>query len=159
MFLLQFCISSKSQLKLIICLNYLGMNFVIIAPGIGPGAHKHMPNGILGLLCKLQFPGLMEISGMEQPTSSLEHYIAAEDVQHRRKASRVLAELWVSVYACFFCKLSIDRNHHTLFEVLTSCICVGFLQIGGGSTASVVTVRWQGRSMGRISIRLRSRLI
>jgi hypothetical protein len=31
-----------------------------------------MPNDILGLLCKLHFLGLMEISGTEQPASSLE---------------------------------------------------------------------------------------
>ena len=72
---------------------------MIVAPGIGPGAHKHMPNDILGLLCKLHFPGLMEISGTEQPASSWEHHITAEDVQHRSKGNRVLTELWVSVCA------------------------------------------------------------
>jgi len=49
---------------------------VIVVPGV---AHNCMANGILGLLCKRHYPGLMDIAGVRQPASSWEHYIAAVD--------------------------------------------------------------------------------
>ena len=76
--------------------NYFCRNFVITVPGV----HKRLPNGILGLLCKLHYPGCMEIGGQPQPASSWDHYIAANDVPDREgrifpnKAQRVLNELY-----------------------------------------------------------------
>ena len=45
-----------------------------------PGVHKRIPNGILGLRCKLHYPDCMEIGGQLQPASSWDHYIVANDV-------------------------------------------------------------------------------
>lgn len=70
---------------------------MIVEHGIGPRAHKRAPNGILGLLCKTHFPGIMTIDGREQLPSSWEHYIATPDLEYQRKSDRVLAELWVSL--------------------------------------------------------------
>ena len=64
-----------------------------------PGVHKCIPNGILGFLCKLHYPGCMEIGGQLQPALSWDHYTAANDVPDRdgrlfpNKAQRVLNEL------------------------------------------------------------------
>ena len=82
----------------IFCLYLFCRNFTIIAPGV----HNHMPNGILGLLCKLHYPGCMIIDGQLQPALSWDHYREAIDTVDRlgrayaNKAEWVLAELWVS---------------------------------------------------------------
>ena len=84
-------------------------NFEITVPGV----HKCIPNGILGLLYKLHYPGCMEIGGQLQPASSWDHYIAANDVPDREgklfpnKALRVLNELWVRLLAL----------HSSLFDI------------------------------------------
>ena len=65
------------------------------------GGHTHQVNGILGLLCKEHFPGLVEYAGVTRPAYSFDHYAAAPDAadQARRvfnnKAERVKQELWV----------------------------------------------------------------
>ena len=77
------------------------------------GVHECIPNGILGLLCKLHYPGCMEIGGQLQLASSWDHYIAANDVPDREgrlfpnKAQRVLNELWVRLLAL----------HSSLFDI------------------------------------------
>ena len=112
-------IFSKSQLTIIFYLNHLGRNFVIVAPG----AHKRMPNGILGLLCKLHYPSRMQIAGQLQPASSWEHYIAAEVRRDREgreypnKAQRVLNELWVSLTGTTFLNTSYSLY---ILKILTS---------------------------------------
>jgi hypothetical protein len=61
-----------------------------------------MVNGILGLLCRLHFPGLVQFAGREEPAYTWEHYIAFPDARDqdgrlfRNKAERVKGELWVS---------------------------------------------------------------
>ena len=78
-----------------------------------PGVHKRIPNGILGLLCKLHYPGCIEIGGQLQPASSWDHYIAANDVPDREgrlfpnKAQRVLNELCLRLLAL----------HSSLFDI------------------------------------------
>ena len=73
----------------------------MVAPG---AAHNLMANGILGLLCKQQYPGAMDIAGVCQPASSWEHYIAALDAPdtegraYDNKSHQVLSELWVSLH-------------------------------------------------------------
>jgi len=56
-------------------------------------------NGILGLLCREHFPGLvwtLEHEDLEVP--SFDHYaLVATDAPHRNLADRVISELWVSL--------------------------------------------------------------
>ena len=40
-----------------------------------PGEHKRKPNGILGLLCKEHFPGLMMHAEVLEPAYTWDHYI------------------------------------------------------------------------------------
>ena len=67
------------------------------------GGHTCQVNGILGLLCKEHFPGLVGYAGVTGPACSFDHYAAALDAadQARRvfnnKAERVKQELWVSL--------------------------------------------------------------
>jgi hypothetical protein len=49
---------------------------VIVVLGV---AHNCMVNGILRLLCKRHYPGVMDIAEVRQPASSWEHFIAAPD--------------------------------------------------------------------------------
>ena len=69
----------------------------------GGGAHTRQVNGILGLLCKEHFPGLVEYAGVTGPAYSFDHYAAAPDTTYLvgrafpNKVARVKAELWVSV--------------------------------------------------------------
>ena len=71
------------------------MNFTIVIVGV----HKRIHNGILGLFCKLHYPGCVEIDGQLQPVSAWEHYREAIDHPDRErrcygtKAERVLQEL------------------------------------------------------------------
>jgi hypothetical protein len=66
-------------------------------------AHKRHVNGILGILCREHFPGLVEYAGVTEPAYTFEHYAVARDAPDRdgrvfpNKAERVKQELWVSV--------------------------------------------------------------
>ena len=66
------------------------------------GAHTHQANGILGLLCREHFPGLVEYAGVMGPAYTFDHYATASDAEDRdgrvfnNKAERVKQELWVS---------------------------------------------------------------
>ena len=67
------------------------------------GAHTCQVNGIVGLLCKEHFPGLVEYTRVTGPTYSFDHYATAPDAvdqAHRvfnNKAEQVKQELWVSL--------------------------------------------------------------
>jgi len=72
----------------------------VVASG---AAHTHQVSGILGLLCREHFPGLVEYAGVTGPAYSFDHYVAAPDAEGRdskafnNKAEPVRAELWVSL--------------------------------------------------------------
>jgi len=74
----------------------LGKGWVRVAAG----AHNRHVNGILGLLCRLYFPGLVEFGGAQEPAYTWDHYVAFPDLPDRdgrvfpNKAERVKAELW-----------------------------------------------------------------
>ena len=68
-----------------------------------PGAHKRLPNGILGLLCREHFPGLVRYAEALEPAYTYEHYVAALDAEdetgrtYESVAERVMCEFWVSL--------------------------------------------------------------
>ena len=67
------------------------------------GGHGRNPNGILGLLCREHFPGLVEYAGVTSPAYTFVHYAVAPDAvdrdgrQFNNKVERVKQELWVSL--------------------------------------------------------------
>jgi hypothetical protein len=67
------------------------------------GGHRRLPNGILGLLWREHFPGLVEYAGVMSPAYTFDHYAVAPDAVDRdvqefnNKAERVKQELWVSL--------------------------------------------------------------
>jgi hypothetical protein len=67
------------------------------------GGHRRNPNGILGLLCREHFPGLVECAGVMGPAYTFDHYTVAPDAVDRddqefnNKAERVKKELWISL--------------------------------------------------------------
>jgi hypothetical protein len=67
------------------------------------GGHRRDPNGILGLLCREHFPGLLEYAEVTGPTYTFDHYaVAPDDVdrdgrEFNNKAERVKQDLWVSL--------------------------------------------------------------
>lgn len=97
---------------------------------MAPGDHNRLPNGILGLLCREHFPGLIQFAGRLEPAYTWEHYIAFPDSPDREgrqfdnKAARVVAELWVSLPRTTFLNTS-----HSLD---TSRLYAGFLQMPAG---------------------------
>jgi hypothetical protein len=62
-------------------------------------ANGRLINGILGLLCREHFPGLIDYMGQREPTYSFRHYECAPDRRDRdgrvfaNKAIRVIEEL------------------------------------------------------------------
>jgi hypothetical protein len=64
---------------------------------------RRLPNGILGLLCREHFPGLVEYVGVTGPAYTFDHYVVAPDAvdwdsrEFNNKAERVKQELWVSL--------------------------------------------------------------
>jgi hypothetical protein len=67
------------------------------------GGHGRNPNGILALLCREHFHGLVEYAGVTGLAYSFDHYAVAPDAVDRdgrefnSKAERVKQELWVSL--------------------------------------------------------------
>ena len=63
------------------------------------GIQARNVNGILELLCREHFPGLVWASEDEDPVvPSFDQYtLVATDTEHRNLADRVIQELWVSL--------------------------------------------------------------
>jgi hypothetical protein len=67
------------------------------------GAHKRLPNGILGLLYREHFPGLVLLASTIEPAYMFEHYVTSPDAEdecgkvYGSKAERVMMEFWVSL--------------------------------------------------------------
>jgi len=66
---------------------------------VDEGVPAHNVNGILGLLCREHFLGLVWMSEDEDPeVPSFDHYaLIATDAPHRNLADQVISELWVSL--------------------------------------------------------------
>jgi hypothetical protein len=85
--------------RLITCLDHLGRHFKFVEAS----ANGRLINGILGLLCREHFPGLVLYRGKREPAYSYRHYEQADDTVDRagrrfaNKAIRVVEELWVSL--------------------------------------------------------------
>jgi hypothetical protein len=87
----------------------LGKNWEIVAPGI----HDRLPNGILGILCKQLFPGIVEYAETWEPAYMFNHYATALNLpdrlcrQFRNKAQRVVNELLVRLH----CTILLIASH------------------------------------------------
>jgi hypothetical protein len=103
------------------------------------GGRKSNSNGILALLCREHFPGIVEYAGVAGPTYSYDHYVVASDAvdwdgsEFNNKAERLKQELWVSLsrtilfntsysfhilkimygYIIFVCRISSDASLDT----------------------------------------------
>jgi hypothetical protein len=81
-------------------LNCLGRSWTVVESA---GGHKCNPNGILGLLCREHFPGIVEYDRVTSSAYSFDHYVVALDAidqdgrTFNNKAERVSQELWVSL--------------------------------------------------------------
>jgi hypothetical protein len=64
---------------------------------LGGGLACHV-NGILGLLCKTHFPGLVELASRTEPTYTFDHYVSTRDAKAANKAMWVKWDFWVSLY-------------------------------------------------------------
>jgi hypothetical protein len=67
------------------------------------GGHGRNLNGIIGLLCREHYPGLVEYARVTDPAYTFDHYAVAPDAVDRddrefnNKAERVKQELWASL--------------------------------------------------------------
>jgi hypothetical protein len=99
-------------------------------------ANRRHISGILGLLCREHFLGLVDYVGRREPAYTFPHYYSAPDVPDRdgrvfaNKAEHVMEELWVSlprtgiaqyiasldildimtIYIASICRISTDDN-------------------------------------------------
>lgn len=95
----QFFLFISSKCKLIIPHVDLRRSWRSVVPG---KKDTRLVNGILSLLCKEHFPGLVEFAGRMEPAYTWEHYTVVPDLPDRdgrvfnNKAHRVTSELWVS---------------------------------------------------------------
>ena len=78
--------------KLIIFINHLCRNWVVVSSG-----SARLVNGILGLLCRQHFPGIVTYASKTEPAYSFDHYAVAIDAEYPNKAARAKAEFWVSL--------------------------------------------------------------
>ena len=61
------------------------------------GGNARLVNGIMGLLCRQHFPGIVTYASKTEPAYSFDHYAVALDAEYPNKAVRVKAEFWVSL--------------------------------------------------------------
>jgi hypothetical protein len=67
------------------------------------GGHDRNPSGILDLLCREHFPGLVKYARVMGPACTFDHYVVAPDAvdqdgrEFNNKAERVNQELWASL--------------------------------------------------------------
>ena len=50
---------------------------------VDPGDHKPLPNGIMGLLCRLHFPAMVAFGRSMEQANIWEHYVAFPDLPDR----------------------------------------------------------------------------
>lgn len=115
----------------------------MVTPGAG---HARRVNGILGLLCRELFPGLVTIGGREEPAYTFDHYVAAGDQEDRErrifnnKAERVKGELWVSIRCSTLLNTTLSLNNLQIMQH-SSCICAqDFYRCAPGEEASADAV-------------------
>jgi hypothetical protein len=78
----------------------LGRSWKVVENARGHGRNS---NGILGLLCREHFPGLVEYVGVTGLAYTFNHYVVASNAVHQddrefnKKAERVKQEMWVSL--------------------------------------------------------------
>ena len=94
-------------------------NWVIVS-----GGNARLVNGILGLLCRQYFLGIITYASKTEPAYFFDHNVVATDAEYPNKAARVKAELWVSLprttlqtfleimngYIAFVCRLITDAR-------------------------------------------------
>ena len=96
---------------------------------VSGGDHNRKVNGILGLLCRLNFPGLVQFHEELQPAYTWDHYVAALDAADRdgrvfpNKAERVKGELWVSISRTTLLNTSHSLDILEVMTVYIASIC------------------------------------
>jgi hypothetical protein len=63
----------------------------------GGGLARHV-NGILGLLLKTHYPGIVDFAGKREPAYTFDHYFNGLDAEEENKAVRVKRDFWVSLH-------------------------------------------------------------
>ena len=61
------------------------------------GGCARLDNGILSLLCRQHFPGIVTYASKTEPAYLFDHYTVALDAEYPNKAAWVKAEFWVSL--------------------------------------------------------------
>ena len=86
---------SSNKDELLIFLNHMCRNWVVVS-----GAGARTPNGILGLLCRQHYPGVVTYNNNTLAPCSFDHYAIATDTEpYPNKTARVIGEFWVSLLA------------------------------------------------------------
>jgi hypothetical protein len=81
-------------------------NWIVVS-----GSDSHKPNGIVGLLCRQHYPGIVTYHGRTELAYTFGHYYQGDDRDFTHTAERVLRTFWVTL-ACFF---SLHHIHLTQY--------------------------------------------
>ena len=93
------------------------------------GDHNRKVNGILGLLCRLHFPGLVQFGEELQPAYTWDHYVVDLDAADREgrvfpnKAEWVKGKLWVSIPRTTLLNTSHSLDILEVMTVYIASIC------------------------------------
>lgn len=67
-------------------------NWIVVS-----GGDSRKPNGIVGLLCRQHYPGIVTYHGRTEPAYTWGHYYQGEDREFTHTAERVLRTFWVTL--------------------------------------------------------------
>jgi hypothetical protein len=87
----------KVETNILFLINY-ARNWTVVSGG---GIARHV-NGILGLLCRTHYPGLVDYAGKREPAYTFDHYANAPDAEAENKMVRVKRDFWVSLHRITF---------------------------------------------------------
>jgi hypothetical protein len=110
---------------------------------VAPGQYKRKPSGILGLLVKLHYPGVIQVGQGQVVATTWEHYIHAQDALDldsrifQNKAERVVEELWVS--------LRRTRFLNTLYSLIIIIIMTRYVSCVRRTSTGVPRDTWTRR--------------
>jgi hypothetical protein len=72
-------------------LSCLCRNWIVMS-----GGQTRSPNGVLGLLVRKYFPGIVTYKGKREPAYTAAHYLQGEDNEYGNALEHVFHDFWVS---------------------------------------------------------------
>jgi len=124
--LLRHSLCSNSQYELLVLVNHLCRSFKVLVAGV---AHQRHPSTILGGLCRLHFPGVVNLAGVGAELAwTFQRYEGTPDTtdvlgrNFGNKALWVIKEMWVRIPRTSL----LTTSHSSVLHIMTvyiACTC------------------------------------